>query len=240
MKPTKEAMTAQVGKFNRNFTLLTLPNEVSPEDGVPDGWVEMLRSQEAGKKTWAEPWEPHRQLLPFVLSFLEQRVHGVCVLLRAEMPPMLLYFFSDDGEDYYYEAGPPLGDTAPDDPRRIWARLPPNLQAFYRNVHDGWAHLSALGPLPFGDIEFLSDGTWGDDTTEELNRVMPFRLEDVAMVFGNGGGDYIGLDLSLDAPEDHSLVWWHEDTLEPDLDENFWTRMDGWICAQIEDVDLAD
>ena len=69
---------------------------------------------------------------------------------------------------------------------------------------------------------------------------MPFRLEDVAMVFGNGGGDYIGLDLSLGAPEDHALVWWHEDTLEPDLDENFWDLMDAWICGQLEDVDLAD
>ena len=129
--PSKEAMYAEVGKFTRNFTLLTLPAEVAPEHDVPDAWVEMLRSQEAGKKTWAEPWEPFREILPCVLDFLEQRVQCVCVLLRANLPPMLLYFYSRDGADYYYyEGGPALGDTAPDDPRRIWARLPPKLQAF--------------------------------------------------------------------------------------------------------------
>ncbi len=238
--PAKEAMLAQVGKFTHNFTLLTLPNEVKPEDGVPETWVEMLRSQETGKKTWAEPWEPYRELLPCVLDFLEHKVHGVCVLLEQGQPPSLLYFFSSEGEDYYYEGGPPLGETVTDDPRRVWARLPPKLQAFYRNVHNGWTTISFMGPLPVEDIEFLSDYDWGDDETEELNAQLPFRLENAAMVFNNGGGDSLCLDLSLDAPEDHAFAWWHEETLEPMLDINFWDLMDGWICGQLEDVDLAD
>ena len=244
MLPPTEKMLAQVGKFVRNFTLLTLSDEVSPEDGVPDVWVGMLRSQEAGRKTWAEPWQGFRDLLPGVCDFLQRKVHGVCVLIKDGKPPSLLYVYSSGDHFYFYRGGPALGETVPDDPRNIWARLPPKLQEYYRDVHNGWTQLSSdsMGPLPFEDIEFLSDHGWGDDETEELDTLLPSRLENVAMVFGNGGGDWLCLDLSLDkkAVEAHALNWWHEDTLEPDLDENFWARVDEWICAQIEDVDEID
>ncbi len=238
--PSKETMLAQVGKFTRDFTLLTLPGEVAPEDGVPETWIEMLRSQEAGRKTWAGPWEPYREILPCVLDFLERKVHGVCVLLIASQPPSLLYFYSSGGAHYYYQGEPPFGGTVPDDPRRIWARLPLKLREFYSAVHNGWTTISFMGPLPFGDIEFLADYDWGDDTTEALNLQLPFRLENAAMVFNNGGGDSLCLDLSLDTPENHALAWWHEETLEPMLDKNFWDLMDAWICGQLEDVDLAE
>jgi hypothetical protein len=240
--PPKEKMLAQVGKFVRSFTLLTLPSEVSPQDGVPDAWAEMLRSQEAGRKMWAEPWKAYRELLPGVLGFLERKVHGVCVLLEEGKPPSLLYVFSSGKTDYYfYRGGPAVGDTIPEDRRALWQRLPSTLQVFYSKLHDGWTSLSSdsMGPLPVKDIELLSDWT-GDMEPDEISR-LPFRIDDVVMVFGNGGGDSLCLDLGLGAAaEDHALVWWHEDPFEPDLDQNFWALMDGWICGQLEDVDLAE
>lgn len=238
--PTKEAMLAEVGDFTRNFTLLTSLSEVTSEDGVPESWVEMLRSQEAGEKTWAKPWEPYREFLPGVLDFIEHKVHGVCVLLEAGKPPSLLYFYSEEGDNYFYQGELPLGDTVPDDPRQIWARLPPKLREFYATLHNGWTTISFMGPVPFDSIKFLSDFDGNDDWPEEVHTQLPFRLENVATVFNNGAGDHIGLDLSLDTPENHALVWWHEDVLEPDLNLNFWDLMDGWICGQLEDVDLAE
>ena len=76
-----------------------------------------------------------------------------------------------------------------------------------------------MGPLPFEAVEFLSDHEWGDDETEAFNPQLPFRLENVAMVFGNDGGDALCLDLSSDVPEDHALCWWHEEPLAPMLDK---------------------
>lgn len=241
--PAKEAMLAQIGKFVRGFTLLTSPGEVTPEQGVPDVWVEMLRSQEASRKTWAGPWEPFRERLPGVLDFLEHKVHGVCVLLKANQPPSLLYVYGRVEDLYFYRGGSALGDVVPDDPRSIWARLPLKLREFYSTLHNGWTELSSdsMGPLPLQDIEFLAGYDWSDDWPEEVN-TLPFRLENVAAVFGNGGGDSLCLDLSLsqEVIEAHALCWWHEDVLEPDLDINFWDLLDGWICGQLEDVAVAD
>ena len=95
--------------------------------------------------------------------------------------------------------------------------------------------MPALGPLPLAHLELLSDQDWELEPGEE--EALPFRLDQVLTVFNNGGGDLLGLDFGSGAPENHALVWWHEEPLEPDVDQNFWALMDGWICGQMETVD---
>jgi hypothetical protein len=240
--PSIEKMLEEVQGFVPHPVLLVSPEETEAQSSIPEAWIHMLRRQSEGIKSWMEPWKDFQNLLPGVYDFLQHKVHGVCVLLEEGKPPSLLYFYGRETDCYFYQGGPALGNKAPDNTRDIWRRLPARLQEFYSKVHNGWTTLSSMGPLPVEEIEFLSDHDWGDDETEELNAQLPFRLENVAMVFGNGGGDSLCLDLSLDqeAIEAHAIDWWHEDTLEPDLDENFWARMDEWICAQLEDVDLAE
>jgi hypothetical protein len=242
MMPAIEKMLEEVQGFVPHPVLLVSPEEAEAQSSIPEVWIQMLRRQSEGIKSWMEPWKDFQNLLPGVYDFLQHKVHGVCVLLEEGKPPSLLYVFSSGETDYYfYRGGPAVGNKAPDDTRDIWRRLPSTLQAFYSKVHNGWTSLSAdsMGPLPVEDIELLSDWT-GDMEPDELSR-LPFRIDDVVIVFGNGGGDSLCLDLGLGAAaEDHALVYWHEDPFEPNLDQNFWALMDGWICGQLEDVNLAE
>ncbi len=239
--PPTEEMLAEVHKFERNAVLVTAADEVQADMGVPEAWVAMLRRQSAGDKSWMELWRPFQDLLPEVYDFLQRQVRGVCLLLNEPQPPALLYVYSLKGDFYFFRGWPPLGDQVPEGREKVWACLLPGLQQFYRDVHDGWAYLSsdAMGPLPVKDIGYLSDQDW-ELTPQELAQ-LPFRLSDVLTVFGNGGGDLLGLDLThgVRASESHALAWWHEEPLEPDLNMNFWGLMGGWIGGQVEDVDLA-
>jgi hypothetical protein len=240
--PSIEKMLAEVQDIVQNPILLTSPDQVEAQMNIPDAWREMLRRQETGAKSWVEPWQAYQNLLPGVYDFLQHKVRGVCLLLENAKPPSLLYVYSQ-GEDIDFHRGlPALGSNVPNSKRHIWERLPLDLQNFYSQVHNGWIYLPAdsLGPLPVQDIKFLSDYEW-DTEPDELKK-LPFPLDQVITVFSNGGGDYLCLDLShgAAASEDHALSWWHEEPLEPHLNFNFWALLDGWICGQMEDVDLAD
>ncbi|MGI4788188.1 MAG: hypothetical protein ACRYFS_04990 [Janthinobacterium lividum] len=239
--PPIEDMLAKVQKFERNAVLVTSADEVQDEMHVPEAWIEMLRRQSAGTKSWVEPWKPFQDLLPEVYDFLQHKVRGVCLLLKDQQPPCLLYVYSRGEKNYFFRGWPPLGDQMPQGKEKIWACLLPGLQQFYRELHNGWTHLSSnsMGPLPVNDIGYLSDQDWELEPDEEAR--LPFRLSDVLTVFANGGGDLLGLDLThgVSASESHALAWWHEEPLAPDLNMNFWGLMGGWIGGQLEHVDIA-
>lgn len=239
--PPTEEMLAKVHWVERNVVLVTSTDEVQAQMQVPEAWVEMLRRQSAGDKSWMEMWKPYRPLLPEVYDFLQHKVRGVCLLLKEPQPPSLLYVYSRGKNLYFFRGWPPLGDQVPEGKEDIWSCLLPGLQQFYRELHDGWTQLGsdAMGPLPVEDIEYLSDQDC--ELTPEEEARLPFRLSDVLTVFGNGGGDLLGLDLThgVSASESHALAWWHEEPLAPMLNKNFWGLMGAWIGGQVEDVDLA-
>ncbi len=234
-------MLAKVQKFERAAVLLISPDDIQTDMAVPDAWVEMLRQQNVGAKSWLAPWKPYQHLLPGTYDFLQQKVRGVCVLLKDQQPPSLLYVYSQKEKNYFYRGWCPLGNQVPEGKEEDWSCLLPGLQQFYRELHDGWTQLSSnsMGPLPVKDIKYLSDWDWELEPDEEAR--LPFRLSNVITVFGNGGGDILGLDLThgVSASEDRALAWWHEEPLAPMLNKNFWGLMDGWIGGQVEDVDLA-
>lgn len=161
----------------------------------------------------------------------------MCLLREEQSPPSLLYVYSEGETDYFYRGYPALGSPPPEDSHNVWKHLPPRLQEFYLSLHDGWTELSseAMGPLPLAEIELLSDQGWELEPGDEAR--LPFRLDQVLTVFRNGGGDLLGLDFGSGAPEDHALAWWHEEPLAPDVNQNLWALMDGWISGQMEDVD---
>ncbi|WP_223652621.1 hypothetical protein [Hymenobacter psoromatis] len=220
---------------------MTAATEVRDEMGVPEAWVELLRQQSAGAKSWLEMWRPYQSLLPEVDDFLQHKVRGICLLLKEPQPPSLLYVYSRGKDLYFFRGWPPLGDRVPKGKEEIWACLLPGLQQFYRELHDGWTQLAsdAMGPLPVKDIGYLSDQDWELEPDEKAQ--LPFRLRDVITVFGNGGGDLLGLDIThgVRASESQALAWWHEEPLAPMLNKNFWGLMGAWIGGQVEDVDLA-
>lgn len=240
--PTKEKMLIKIRGFVPSSVLLTSADEIQTDMAVPDAWVEMLRQQDAGTQSWLAPWQAYQKLLPGVYEFLHQKVRGICVLLEDQKPPSLLYVYSRGENDYFYRGYPALDRASLEDRRDVWRKLPPHLQNFYSQLHNGWVFLvdDSLGPLPVQDIKFLSDYEW-DAEPEDLEK-LPFQLDQVIMVFSNGGGDYLALDLShgAEAAEDYALSWWHEEPLEPHLNFNFWELMDAWICGQVEDIDLAE
>ena len=235
--PTTEKMLTQVRKFVRNPTLIISSEAAERISGVPDAWVRVLSQQEQGENGWIDLWQPYQDLLPGVYDFLQYQVHGVCLLQEEHSPLSLLYLYSAGSADYFYRGYPALGSPPPQDRDALWKHLPPRLQEFYLTLHDGWTELSsdALGPLPLADMELLSDQDWEMEPGQA--ETLPFRLDQVLTVFRNGGGDLLGLDFGSGAPEDHALAWWHEEPLAPDVNQNFWALMDGWISGQLEDVD---
>ncbi len=239
--PSIENILADMQQFVTNPVLLTSTAEIRADMNIPRDWVEMLRQQKEGVKSWVSPWAAYQNLLPGVYNFLQNKVRGVCVLLEAQKSPSLIYVYSQDGENYLHRGYPPLGDRVPKGQQGFWGNLPPDLQKFYSQLHDGWIELysGAIGPLPVEDLGLLSDGDW-DIEPGDLKK-LPFRLHEVITVFNNGGGDYIGLDFGQRPKpvEDCALVWWHENPRHPDIDQNFWALMDGWISGQMEGVDLA-
>ena len=241
-QPPTDSLLEQVRDFVSQPVLLTSFDEIQTEMAVPETWVKMLRRQSAGTRSWIEPWEPYRHLLPGVYDFLQHKVRGVCVLCEDQKPPSLLYVYSTKGEDDFHRGWPPLSGNVPEGKQAIWTQLFPGLKKFYSDLHNDWVCLPAnsLGPLPVENIERLSDQDWDLEPDDE--RKLPFRLDEVLTVFSNGGGDYLGLDVGkgVSASEDHALAWWHEEPLTPDIDLNFWALMDGWICGQMEDVDRAE
>lgn len=230
-------MLTQVRKFVRRSTLVISAEEAEGLPKVPDAWISVLRQQEQGVNGWAELWQPYQDLLPGVCDFLQHQVRGVCLLREEQSPPSLLYVYSRGDANYFYRGYPALGGPPPDGSHTVWKHLPPRLQEFYATLHNGWAELSsdAMGPLPLANIELLSDQDWVLEPADEAR--LPFRLDQVLTVFRNGGGDLLGLDFGSGTPEEHALAWWHEEPLKPDIDQNFWALMDGWICGQMEDVD---
>ena len=235
--PATEKMLTLVRRFVRSPTLIVSAEEAGRTPGVPDAWVAVLRQQEEGVNGWANLWQPYKDLLPGVCDFLQHQVRGVCLLQEAQGPPSLLYVYSRGEKDYFYQGRPALGSPPPENRDAIWKHLPPRLQQFYVSLHDGWTELSsnALGPLPLAEIELLSDQDWELEPGDEDR--LPFRLDQVLTVFGNGGGDLIGLDFGSGTPEEYALVWWHEEPMEPDTGQNFWALLDGWISGQMEDMD---
>lgn len=231
--PETEKMLIQVGKFVRRSALIISAEEAGRVPGV---WVSALRQQEQGIKSWAALWQPYQNLLPGVYDFLQHQVRGVCLLREEQSPPSLLYVFSEGDANYFYRGYPALGSQQPEDSHNVWKHLPPRLQEFYATLHNGWTYLSsdAMGPLPLADIELLSDQDWDLEPGDEA--ALPFRLDQVLTVFRSGGGDLLGLDFGAGAPEDQALAWWHEEPLKPDVSQNFWALMDGWISGQMEDV----
>lgn len=192
--PATEKMLTQVRKFVRRSTLIISAEEAGRVPGIPAAWVTVLHQQERGIKSWADLWQPYRDLLPGVYDFLQHQVRGVCLLREEQSPPSLLYVYSWGEADYFYRGCRALGNPPPEESQAVWKLLPPRLQEFYVTLHNGWTELSsdALGPLPLADIELLSDQDWELEPGDEAR--LPFRLDQVLTVFRNGGGDQLGMD----------------------------------------------
>lgn len=240
--PSIEKMLGEVQGFVTNPTLLISAEEAEAVPDVPEVWVEMLRQQQQGIKSWVEPWQAYQDLLPDVYYFLQHQVQGICLLLEEQCSPSLLYVYSREENDYYFHRGRLMLDSIiPESKKGVWEKLPPKLQNFYAHLYDGWTELSsnAIGPLPIKDIEFLSDQDWDIEARDKGK--LPFQLNEVVTVFNNGAGDLIGLDVrqGVAEAEAHALVWWHEEPLHPDVNLDFWALMNAWISSQVEDVDLA-
>ena len=82
----------------------------------------------------------------------------------------------------------------------------------------------------------LSDPDW--DIGRDVEARLPFRLNDALAVFANGAGDYLCADAGQPG-HDKAILWWHEEPDKPDVGEDFWAVMDGWVAGQVEDVDAA-
>lgn len=122
----------------------------------------------------------------------------------------------------------------------LWDRLPDDLKEFYRSVHNGWTYLAdnAMGPLPIGDLELLTEKLDLDD--DEVSR-MPVFADAILPVFHNGAGDFLCLDLSKSKGDgwDAGILWWHEKPIEPEA-ADFWAVMNTWIEIFVENCDVRE
>jgi hypothetical protein len=104
-------------------------------------------------------------------------------------------------------------------------------------LHDGWtfAPANSMGPLPMADWAFLSNARF--DIDEETASAMSIDIAKVAAVFHNGGGDYLCLNFADSlAPEATGLIWWHEDSANPEP-VDFWGVLDAWVGIFLEEAD---
>lgn len=201
------------------------PNELPADVVVPTGWKE-FGAVFSEQPKFSVAWYSFADKLPWVLSLLDTCLIGTFVLGGEKIE--LLYVFHDANGLYYYVGGLPLSSCPlkSDKINLIAGRL----SDFYLHVHNGFTFFPAqsMGPQKIEDLSRVADLIDEEETS---------FAESWITVFSNGGGDYLAVDINNQA-EDKGVIWWHEQSMEPELGIDVFEVMDTWISIFLEDTQL--
>jgi hypothetical protein len=203
---------------------------ISPKDLIiPGKWKEALSQDDPVKAVLDSLWKPVADNLPRTLRVLRRSLQGIGLLSTLEMPLSLVYFFRKNGKAYAFRGYLPGQINNAEH-----VKLPAEFLGFYQ-IHDGWVDIFSRsnGPAPSNTWLFLSEIL--DAPEREVARA-DFNPEHFLVVFNNGGGSYLGFDLSQ--PRPLCFIWWKEDP--PEIVPDFWKELDEWIAADLGNFDSID
>lgn len=226
---------AVLGLEDSASVLATVPSELPDDVSLPKSWLRLLREQERGDGLdWEPMWRGFEKLLPMAYAFLESHCCGVAVLCRPNVAPHLLYVYPCKSEEfdcgYSYRAfvgGPPTPKKVPKSLRSAYDVIPPKLQPFYHQVHDGWVELSLLeyGPLPLSHIKPLAD-TLDDTQSSGLD------ADNLWEVMRVNGGRAFCIDATTSGRNRPKAALWFAASPESGLD--FWKAVRDWMRDGLE------
>jgi hypothetical protein len=229
----------------RNPQLCVTPAETGPglAEQIPEAWWALASLEQVDLDVLRGLWEPVARVIPQTVQELEATLQGAVVLLEEGQRPSLLYVFSDvEGTLIFYRGFLPLQQEALSARwRPIWEQLPPTLRDLYA-VHDGWYLIPSHsgGHLPVAGWSLLSDDEWRLE--KGLVDRMPIVPERTVVIYAQGGGGYLGLQLP-GSGEKHPvtpLELWSHDLANPQVGIDFWTAFDEWTSAVLVEMALRD
>jgi hypothetical protein len=198
---------------------IAAPAEVIPlESEFPFAWVQLLKSADLNEHAISSVWNDAVEYMPKVVSEMCRKVQSVGLLLTKTMPPSLVYLFLKNGELFARRGFLPV-DHLPE----ISQKLPVDLLSVYR-IHNGWLDLFS--------------GDTGPSRTEDWNVIGESRRgagDGFLEVFATGTSA-LGFDLS-ENPAEPNVIWSDGDV---ELVDDFWSRLDEWIAAELRGMDDRD
>ena len=202
-----------------NAVLLPAPTAALPAGAaVPAAWRALLARPDAHRRVVQELWGPVARRLPATAHMLSSRVQALALLLTDSEPPSLLYAFTESADVFAHRGFAPAEALPPEA-----AKLPVDLTELYR-VHDGWVDLFGgdAGPLP----------------ASKWRRVPSLRDPGAGgfLELFTHGATSMGFDLTETPPQCLELRGGDE---EVERVADFWARLDEWLSADLEDMDVA-
>ncbi len=161
----KESRRVSARKLESDCVLSSSVTTLKNPRKVPRTWKQALEFQEKGlEPEWSRIWGDFLDLVPSISNFLKTMCLGIRVLECSEERPSLIYLYAYEigGETkFVFSLGnsPVRLTQLTRTGRRKFDLLPDKLQAFYRNVHDGFGDFTILfnGILQVESLHFLND-----------------------------------------------------------------------------------
>lgn len=189
---------------------------------LPELWRNALSQNDPINITIQTIWNPMVEDLPKTLEVLKTSLQGIGLLSTRENPLSLVYFFKMNNKAYAFRGYDPSYKS-----KSGVVSLPTDFLKFYE-VHNGWIDVSSnsSGPMPNNSWFFLSEILDEPEIRETQPYFDPYQF---LVVFNNGGGDYLGFDISQ--PQPLCYIWWKDDS--PEIVPDVWKELDEWISSDL-------
>lgn len=219
--------------------LATSLSEIEGKSRLPKPWVKLLAAQDNGSNLpWGEVWGGFEERMPSIFRFLQNYCWGVALYSGDDRPPALLYLyrfaFGEFSAGYTYGAfigERPLGKRLPTGTKKRFDLLPPDLQHFYRQVHNGWTQISfhVYGPLPIQRVDFLGRNVMQEQASFPVDTAL-----EVMRTRGGGGVLCLATETRNKQGESSAVYWDTQSESETGLD--FWEELNRRIDACCENL----
>lgn len=198
---------------------------------IPSLWIDVLvePQQEQRKIKLIEIWNSifRENELSNTIHFMEVYLSEV-YLVSVEEEFSLIYVYDVNGNIFYREGKNPKSRIEGQEIIQLLKLFNVDLVSFYEDFHNGWfePESASMGLLP---IEYMK--TIGDDDWDILDSIkIEKNLDEVIIVFSNGGNGYLCIDIDNDPIT--GLIWWGDEA--PDFDVTFFDVLDEWIVIGFE------
>lgn len=214
-------------KYNKDVRMICEGIEELLE--IPESWREILREADFAikKSKMLSLWRLYASpALSNTIQYLEENLKNLELIQYRDKYSLLYTIKAANGSVSYYEGRNPMGRRMPEELQDCWKELPPTIQAFYENLHDGFFYYASesMGLLPLQDVVVFDDEDWG--ILEELEEPLQLDLKSTFGLFASGMGGYVAVDAS-DCRNDNATLWYTN--RQPRYHINFWDVVDEWI-----------
>ena len=214
-------------RYVRDPKIVTIDDQVS---GLPAAWKNLLGLEQTERiKAVLQQWQGFKIEFQQVLAYLEKKLEAIEIIQSSRGLCMIYAVRSQSDNIMYYEGRPPLEKNTNTEIEELWQQLNPRLNAFYRELHNGWQYFAneSLGLSPVEKCFALSKHDWG--ILEQLDTV-PIDLKQSLAIFSNGMGDYICQ--TFENNKEHTFLWFHDQ--EPKYNLDLWPLVDTWTFIGFE------